>query len=176
MIDLNMVSLAQKIKLFLSGEPAAKEILVDDCLMSEWVYKLVYLLPSASIDSQKFSREWIDLQFDRVRWFFYCMCLGYFLYLYSQIQLILYDRQEMGKAYYFYIACMILYTAQSLIQEMIQLINEKMAYLNDLSNYVETYQIVQNIVFIGMKLSGNERVNVYFALIMVCLSMIKLNI
>ena len=79
--------------------------------MSEWVYDLVYNLPPESIDSQKFSREYIDFQFERVKWFFYGLCLGYVLYLYSQIHLILYTKIEIAKTYYYHIGWMILFTA-----------------------------------------------------------------
>ena len=160
----------------MKGELNAREILVDDFLIAEWVYKLVYVLPPESIDSQKFSREWIDFQFDRVKYFYYGLFLGYVLYLYSQIQLILYDQKQIGQPYYFMIAWVILFTAQSLMQEMIQLINEGRAYFTDPANYIENLQIVLNIVLIGLKLSGHDQINVYLALTMVCLSMVKLNI
>lgn len=70
---------------------------------------------------------------------------------------------------------MILYTAQALVFELIQVRYLGMAYFLDPQNYVEALQIVTNIIFIGMKLSGIEHINVYFALTMVSLSMIKLN-
>jgi hypothetical protein len=71
---------------------------------------------------------------------------------------------------------MIVYTIQSLLLEMIQMISEGINYLKDLSNQVESLQIVLNIVFIAMLLTGYEHINVFFAVVMVCLSMIKLNI
>ena len=108
MLDFNMVSQAQKVELFWYGKKAEEEMMITDFLIADWVHDLVYLLPPESIDSQKFSREWIDFQFDRVKSFFYCMCFGYVLYLYAQIQiqiqLIMYDKEESGDLQYFFSA------------------------------------------------------------------------
>lgn len=75
---------------------------------------------------------------------------------------------------YFYIGWMIMFTAISSLQEMIQMSNGVKAYLSNPQNIVEALQIVFNIIFIAMKISAYQYINVYFAYALLCLSMVKL--
>jgi hypothetical protein len=150
-----MVSKAQKLELFWKGKPAANEILINDSLMSELVHDVIYKLPPESIESQKFSQEWTDLKFEEIAWFYYSLIAAYVPFLFSQIQLILYDYNEGdGYEYFVYIFWMTEFTIVSLVQETIQVISEGKKYFLDPSNLVESLQIVLNTVFIALKLLG----------------------
>ena len=111
-------------------------------------------LPAESIDGQKFTREWIDEQFEKVKWFFIFLFAVYAGSVYSNLQLILNTDEENGWAHYVYIVWMILFTIQSSLFELIQCRDQGIAYFKDGQNYVEILQIFFNTVFLVIKLSG----------------------
>ena len=79
----------------------------------------------------------------------------YVPYLFSLMQLII-SKELTRWEYNMYIFWVYLFTTKSVIQESIQLFSLGLNYFFDPYNYVETTQIIFNVVLIKMNKSGGE--------------------
>lgn len=60
--------------------------------MAEWMGTLIEMFPD-SIDDMKYTREWNEVMFERVRTFYYRQFCIYFVYCYCMFKLVMRDMQ-----------------------------------------------------------------------------------